>query len=110
MDFMGVPVSLLDFMGVSMDFHGVFGFGLGQLLCWQVLCQFPRGRWGLAVHLERDTLPKTNECPLKMDGWSRCTLPPIIMVQWKIAYLETKHIFQDPIFHFHDYGRKCISY
>ena len=23
-----------------------------------------------------------------------------------MAHLETKHIFQDPIFHFHDYGRK----
>ncbi len=60
MDFMGVPVSLLDFMGVSMDFHVVFGFGLGFfLLCdSQVLCQFPRGRWGLNEgHLERDTLP-----------------------------------------------------
>ncbi len=30
---------------------------------------------------------------------SRSTLPPIIMVQWKMALLETKVIFQAPIFH-----------
>ena len=28
------------------------------------------------------------------------------MVQWKMAPLETKVIFQAPMFHFHDYGRK----
>ena len=28
--------------------------------------------------------------------------------EWKIAHLETKHILQDPIFHFRDYGRKSM--
>ena len=35
-----------------------------------------------------------------------CTLPPIIME----GPLETKHMFQDPIFHFHDYGRKSSNF
>ena len=34
------------------------------------------------------------------------TLPPVIMVQWKMAPLETKVIFQATIFHFHNYVRK----
>ena len=35
------------------------------------------------------------------------TLSPIIMVQWKIGPLnERKLILEEPIFHFHDYGRK----
>ena len=33
------------------------------------------------------------------------TLSPIIMAM-ENNHLETKHIFQDPIFHFHDYQRK----
>ena len=38
---------------------------------------------------------------------NRTDLPFLLQSwKWKIAYLETKHIFQDPIFHFHDYGRK----
>ena len=31
------------------------------------------------------------------------------MVQWKMAPLETKVIFQAPMFHFHDYGSQRPS-
>ena len=46
---------------------------------------------------------------LTTNGSKKYTLPPIIMVQWKITHLKTKRIFQDPIFHFHDYGRKIFG-
>ncbi len=36
----------------------------------------------------------------------RNTLPPIIMEVENGTQKETKVIFQAPIFHFHDYGRK----
>ncbi len=36
----------------------------------------------------------------------RYTLPPIIMEVENGPQKETKVIFQAPIFHFHDYGRK----
>jgi len=34
------------------------------------------------------------------------TLPPIIMVQWKITLNERNMILEGDIFHFHDDGRK----
>ena len=36
----------------------------------------------------------------------KITLPPIIMEVENSPFGDKPHIFQDPIFHFHDYGRK----
>ena len=37
-----------------------------------------------------------------------CTLPPIIMEVENSPFGDKPHIFQGPIFHFHDYGRKSM--
>ena len=37
-------------------------------------------------------------------------LPPIIMEVDNSPFGDKSHIFQDPIFHFHDYGRKGKKY
>ena len=40
------------------------------------------------------------------DELKESALPPTIMVQRKMTILETKLIFQTPVLHIHEYGRK----
>ena len=52
--------------------------------------------------------PPTSWVRLIPKIWNSTSLSPIILVQWKMAgYLKGNYYWGGPIFHFHDYGRKC---